>query len=61
MNQLTPLRTVLAAAVLSLSAAAASAADYRFDGSIAFSDIAGVAGQSFTGTFSLDLPASDFS
>lgn len=61
MNHLTPLRTVLAAAVLSLSAAAACAADYRFDGSIEFSDISGLAGQSFTGTFSLDLPASDFS
>lgn len=60
MNQLSPLRTALAAAVLSLSAATASAADYRFDGSITFSDITGLAGQSFTGTFSLDLPASDF-
>jgi len=61
MNHISTLRTVLAAAVLSLTAAAASAADYRFDGSFAFSDVSSVQGQTFTGTFSLDLPAPDYS
>jgi PEP-CTERM motif len=61
MNHTSTLRTALAAAVLTLTAAAASAADYRFDGSFTFSDISGVEGQTFAGTFSLDLPVSDYS
>lgn len=60
MNHTSPLRTALAAAILSLTAAAASAADYRFDGGITASQAPGVEGQTFAGTFSLDLPASDF-
>lgn len=61
MNHISTLRTALAAAILSLTAAAASADDFYFKGSITYSDIGGVAGQTFGGTFSLDLPASDFS
>lgn len=61
MNHITILRTALAAAALSLAAAAASADDFYFKGSITASEIGGVAGQTFGGTFSLDLPASDFS
>jgi hypothetical protein len=54
------MRTALAAAALSLSAAAACADDFRFNGSFTFSDVSGVAGQAFTGTFSLDLPVSGY-
>ncbi|HEY0956165.1 MAG TPA: FxDxF family PEP-CTERM protein [Roseateles sp.] len=61
MNHISSMRTALAAAILGLSAAAACAEDFRFNGNITFSDVNGIAGQSFTGTFSLDLPASDFS
>ncbi|RZL37678.1 MAG: PEP-CTERM sorting domain-containing protein [Rubrivivax sp.] len=61
MNHISTMRTVLAAAVLSLTAATASAADYRIDGSITASQAPGVEGQTFGGSFSLDLPASDFS
>lgn len=60
MNQLTPLRTVLAAAVLCLSAATAAAADFSLAGSITASQAPGLQGQTFAGSFSLDLPASDF-
>ena len=61
MNSTLTLRTALAAAVLTLTAAAASAADYRFDGSLTASDVSSLVGTTFTGSFSLDLPASDFS
>jgi len=61
MNHISTLRTALAAAILSLAAAAACADDFYFKGSISFSDIGGVADQAFGGTFSLDMPASDFS
>jgi len=61
MNHICIIRTVIAAAVLSLAGATASAADYRFDGSFTFSDVSGVEGTAITGTFSLDMPASDFS
>lgn len=60
MNHISPLRTALATAVLSLTAATASADDYYFKGSITASQAPGVAGQTFAGSFSLDLPASDF-
>lgn len=60
MNHFPTVRTALAAAVLGLSAAAASADDFRFSGSITFADDAALIGQTFTGTFSLDLPAADF-
>lgn len=60
MNHLCTVRTALAAAVLACTAAAASAADYNFTGSITFADASSLVGQAFSGTFSLDLPAADF-
>ncbi|MFG6442721.1 FxDxF family PEP-CTERM protein [Roseateles sp. LKC17W] len=60
MNHLHTLRKPLAAAVLTLACAAASAADFRVDGSITFSDIVGLSGQTFSGQFSLDLPTASF-
>ncbi|MGC3946774.1 MAG: PEP-CTERM sorting domain-containing protein [Chryseolinea sp.] len=60
MNQISTTRTVLAAAILSLSAFAASAADFSFTGSITASQAPGLEGKTFAGSFSLDLPAIDF-
>lgn len=55
--KMTPfIRSALAAAALGFIAASASAADFIFTGNI---DNNGVAGQSFSGTFSYDVPAKD--
>lgn len=54
------MRSALAAAILSFTTVVAAAADFRFNGSIDFSDPAGAEGTTFSGTFSLDLPTSDF-
>lgn len=56
-------RAVLAAAALSLAAIAACAApatQYRFDGSFDYSDVSGIPGTPFTGSFSLELPALNY-
>ncbi len=60
MNHISPMRTVLAAAVLSLSTLAASAADFSFSGSITASQVPALEGTTFAGSFSLDLPGLDF-
>jgi hypothetical protein len=60
MNRLHFIRKPLAAAILGLAGAAASAADFRLDGSILATDIAGLSNKTFSGQFSLDLPAADF-
>jgi hypothetical protein len=60
MNHIAHTRTLLAAAVLSLATLTAAAADFSFTGSITASQTPALQGQTFAGSFSLDLPASDF-
>jgi len=60
MNRHHFIRKPLAAAVLGLACAVASAADFRLDGSILATDIDDLNGQTFSGQFSLDLPAAGF-
>ncbi|MCY4745506.1 FxDxF family PEP-CTERM protein [Pelomonas sp. UHG3] len=60
MNRLHFIRKPLAAAILGLACAAASAADFRLNGSIVDTDIASLNGLTFSGQFSLDLPAAGY-